>query len=96
MKDILIDIEEGDLAHANGDLVIGNSSVQNQKHLMMGGVNDWKQWPTDMVDFPNLLLDEASLGELRADITRKFEADGMKTVKLTGKTFETLKVYASY
>lgn len=96
MEDLKIDISTGDLAEQNGDLVLGDATIQNQAHLMLGGVNDWKRWPADMVDLPNFLNDEAGVGELRARIVRVFEADGMKAVKLTGNTFETLKVYANY
>lgn len=96
MTDWLLDTTTDDLWIQGGDIVIGDSTVQNQRNLILAAPNDWPGTPADGVDLKAYLLDEGNVGELRGRIVREFEADGMKAVSVTGRTFETLDVNATY
>lgn len=58
--DILLD-ETGDLAIKNGDLVIGESTLQHQRILLLATKGGFKQHPTTGVDIQSYLLDDSDV-----------------------------------
>jgi hypothetical protein len=88
--------ETGDLAIKNGDLVIGESTLQHQRLLLLATKGGFKQNPTVGVDISSYMLDDSSVDELHGDIQQQFETDGMKVSSITGKTVENTVIKADY
>jgi hypothetical protein len=76
MNDYLLDAVTNDLQIVNGDFVIGDATLQNQKQLLFASPGAYKQYPTVGVDIMNFLKDENSSDLLRA-IRQQFINDGM-------------------
>jgi hypothetical protein len=93
MEDILLNTTH-DLDIANGDLPIGESTLQNQDLLLMTNKGEWKENPTIAVGAAGFLKDEEEAG-LMAEIKTQFEKDGMK-VKQIEITEEKLNIDANY
>lgn len=98
MKDILLD-ETGDLLIKDGDIVVGESTEQHQKHLLLAQKGDFRQHPQIGVGLSDFLNDDA-LRDLPAAIQKEFENDGMKVKKINVIKKENdkmgLKIDASY
>lgn len=75
-KDFLQD-ENGDLLIENGDFVIGESTRQHQKALLVSTAGNYRQNPEIGVGLVDYLNDENDLSGLRAKIISEFENDGM-------------------
>jgi hypothetical protein len=75
MKDILLNTEL-DLDIANGDLVVGESTVQHQQLLLVTSKGDWKENPLVGVGAAAFLKDEDESGLLN-EIRIEFQKDGM-------------------
>lgn len=81
MEDYLLDPVTNDLQVVNGDLVIGEATLQNQKMLLYAAPGAYKQYPTVGVNIFNFLKDDNQADMLRA-IRQQFAADGMTVEKL--------------
>ncbi|MDD2965538.1 MAG: hypothetical protein PHU33_16465 [Bacteroidales bacterium] len=55
--DFLLD-ETGDLANQDGDLVVGDASIQLQKDLIQAGEGEYKQNPTTGIGIYTFIDDE--------------------------------------
>lgn len=93
-KDFLMDTD-GDMLIVDGDIAVGDSTLQNQYLLLKLQPGELRQWPQTGVGLENY-LDDDDLGELEAEIRAQFVADGM-TVNIC-KIFEDgkIEIDASY
>jgi len=78
MKVFDILLEGFDLFIRNGDFVIGESTRQHQAILLVANQGELRQYPDRGVGLNGYLLDEMDLGELKQNISRQFELDGMR------------------
>lgn len=74
MKDFLID---DDLKFINGDLVIGESDNQHQKHILQAFKGEYKKTPEIGVGIEQM-LNEDSFISIMIEIKKNLEYDGMK------------------
>ena len=93
MKDILLNTDL-DLLIANGDLVVGESTSQHQKLLLISAKGDFKENPTIAVGAGGYLKDDDETG-LMAEIKKEFEKDGMKVDEINIKN-GNIEVHANY
>lgn len=93
MLDILLN-DTGDLKFQNNDVVMGESTEQHQRLLLLAHKGDYKESPTVGVNATLFLKDEDN-GGLLASIKSEFEKDGMKVnnIAITG---EKLTIDARY
>jgi hypothetical protein len=80
MQDLLLN-DNGDLNIINGDLSIGESTLQHQRLLLTTTKGDWRENPLAGVGAVAYLKDE-SPGELLSEIKKEFEKDGMQVSKV--------------
>ena len=87
-KDILLD-SSFDLMIKNGDIVVDDSTEQNQVLLFMSHPGEWRQHPTIGVGAQDFVNDD-NFAMLAQEIQKQFQEDGMQvkkvTVMETGKT----------
>lgn len=95
VKDILVD-EDFDLIIKDGDFVVGESTQQHQRFLLLLNKGESKQSPTIGVGLRNFILDDGDGDELESIITSEFENDGMKITKLNAVSTEQFEVIANY
>lgn len=81
MTDILLGIDENaadidDLLIANGDLVIGESTLQHQRHLLIAEKGEYKENPTVGVGIYGFLLDD-NVEDMMRTVVQEFSKDGM-------------------
>ena len=96
MKDFLLD-EDDDLLidEEAGDLVTGDSNVQEQNLLLMLAKGTIKEHPTATVDAMNYLESDDAVGLLR-EVRLKFSADGRKVEKVGFTKDDKLIIDAPY
>ncbi len=82
--DILLD-DDFDLKVENGDFVIGESTAQHQKCLLMAKKGDYKQNPIVGVDLFHEIDDEGPEDLLR-EVRLAFSQDGMKVNRMKAVT----------
>lgn len=92
--DILID-EDGDLLFKDGDLVIGESTRQHQKLLLLIEKGELRQFPTHCVGVRTWINDDVNFADLKLEIKREFERDGMTVSKITLNS-QVVQTEASY
>ncbi len=76
-QDILLD-DDYDLAHKNGDLVIGDSEQQEADLIIQANPGEWRQWPSvgmGIMKYMNGLNDRV---KFEADMRAALAADGKK------------------
>lgn len=80
--DMILD-EAGDLQIKNGDLVIGESTDQHQRLLLLATKGEFKQSPLTGVGLINFLNDE-NPGNLKTEIRKQITSDGqlIKSLKV--------------
>lgn len=83
MKDLLLE-EANDFKIANGDIAVGESTIQNQQLIIMSNAGEWKRTPTVGVGIEQY-LDDDTVDELFSAIRQQLTADGQKV-----KTLKTL------
>ena len=93
MKDLLKD-NDGDVAIANNDLVVGYSDQQHRQDLLLIEKGAVKQYPDAGVGAYTFLESEDTAGLLR-EISLQFSADGMN-VKQVGFNNGQIIVDAPY
>lgn len=76
--DLMLDENDMDLAINNGDLDLGESTQQHQRDLLVAEPGDFKESPAIGVGILTQLLDDQQPDQMRRQITREFEKDGMK------------------
>lgn len=92
MQDFIIN---DDLEIENGDLLIGLSDGQHQKHILIAEKGEYKQFPELGVGILNLLNSEDASAMLIA-AKRNFEYDRMRVKELRFTDDNTLIVDAPY
>lgn len=92
MQDFIIN---DDLTFDKGDLVIGLSDEQHQKHILIAEKGEYKQFPELGVGIVNLLNSEDAT-RLLIEAKRNFEYDRMKVKELRFTDDNTLIVEAPY
>jgi len=93
--DIMLD-ETGDLAIVNGDLVIGESTLQHQRLLLLTAPAGFKQKPLLGVDVGSYINDDDSLDDFHSAIQQQFEKDGLKIASIVGKTVNSTIIKAEF
>ena len=93
MRDILLN-EDGSLKVVDGDLVIGESTVQHQNIILSIGKGSIRHFPALGVNASSFLLDE-SPDSLLISIRKEFKKDGM-TVKKVELNDVKIQIDASY
>lgn len=95
VNDILLD-DNLDLRIESGDLVVGESTLQHQNLLLISEPGEWKQSPAIGIGIRSFLLDSGTTSELKKNISKGFEDDGMKIRALRISTDYKLTVEAYY
>jgi hypothetical protein len=72
---------DGDLIISGGDFARGESNQQQQRKILLSEPGEYKMSPTATVGLARWLNDDTP-DELLREIRIKFNADGMKVVKL--------------
>ena len=93
-KDIVLN-DNNDLLINNGDFVVGESTYQHQKHLLLAEKGDYKQFPTAGVASKKY-LERESPDEYARAIRQEFVADGMNVTTLTILENLELSIDAEY
>lgn len=93
-NDILLD-DNYDIRIENGDLVVGESTRQHQKLILLAEKGENREFPTHGVGLASWLNDDLQFGDLRSAVKREFERDGMRVLGIKGSGFD-LNVDAAY
>lgn len=93
-KDILLD-DDYNLLARDGDLVAGDSLIQQQALLLATGEGEWKQSPVVGVGLELFLLDESELEAFRK-IRQQFKSDGLLVTRLKKQTDGNLIIEAQH
>ncbi|OWK99256.1 hypothetical protein AP75_01860 [Kaistella haifensis DSM 19056] len=94
MNDFLLD-KNNDLQISDGDFVVGESTYQHQKHLLMAEKGQYKQNPTIGVASKNY-VERESPDEYARAIRQEFIRDGMKVHTLVITADLELSIDAEY
>lgn len=82
MEDIMID-GYFDLRTKNGDFDIDESTEQHIKLVVVSEKGDWRRVPYLGAGVQTALKDEASQTQLRQEIQKHCELDGLRNVQVT-------------
>lgn len=93
-KDIIL-TENLDLKIVNGDFVIGESTAQHQKILILSDKGEYKEFPMRGVGARRYLEDDTP-DNLAREIRTEFSADGMTVNKIKIGENSTIAVDAFY
>jgi hypothetical protein len=88
--------EDGDAIIENGDLKIGESTLQHQRDLLLANKGEYRQNPTIGVGLNNFIDDNFSSAEFNKEATLEFENDGMQVIKIVSKNTEDIIIDAEY
>jgi hypothetical protein len=88
--------EDGDLAIINGDIDLGESTLQHQHNLLLSEKGEYKQYPTVGVGIINYLSDDADANDLQTAIQRELEADGVDISLLKINGFNNIQIEGNY
>lgn len=98
-NDILLDEDDLDLKFEDGDLVIGESTRQHQRLILLSAKGEIREFPTRGVGIFDWTLDD-SPGDLNSEIKRQFELDGMTVqqvkARVTSSGLNSLQIEAVY
>jgi hypothetical protein len=94
MEDFLL-ADDFDLLINDGDIAVGDSSLQNQQLLLLTSPGEWKQSPTTGCGLENFLEDDSPVDMLR-EIREQFAADGCKIDILKSLGNGQLQIEANY
>lgn len=94
MTDFLLD-DDLDLLVTDGDLVVGESTAQHQKMLILIDKGEFKDVPMRGVGAQRYLEDD-SPENLAREIRLEFVADGMTVNKIQIATDLTIQIDANY
>ena len=75
-KGIVLD-DQNDLQIVDGMLVIGETTAQNKRELLLNHIGTFKLSPTVGIGIEDMLLDEDPL-HWRTEVAKGLRADGMK------------------
>jgi hypothetical protein len=92
--DIAIDSADNDLVIESGDFVIGESTLQHQRLLLLIEKGELREFPTRGVGLQSWLNDERA-GDLNGQIKREYEIDGMD-VSVIQTVNNKLQIEAQY
>ena len=95
MKDLLLYFEAQSMQIQNGDFVIGNSSTQHKRLLLMFEKGALKEFPLVGIGANTFLESEDGAGFLR-ETRVQFQADGMEVKSLGFDANGMLKIDADY
>lgn len=84
-----LDDADGDLMIRDGHFVIGESTEQHKKDLLIAQKGDYRQHPFVGVGIGDYLEDD-ELADIGQEIQKQFEMDGMKVKKV--EVFEDGKI----
>ncbi|MBD2769696.1 oxidase [Hymenobacter sp. BT664] len=86
---------DNDLDIQGGDLVVGESTQQNQKLILQSNPGEWRAAPLVGVGIQNMIEDDAPSAAISSSIQAQFEADGMEVdhINLSGATLDVAAYY---
>lgn len=93
-RDILLSTEL-DIMFANGDFVIGDSTMQNQYLILSTHKGEWKENPNIGAGIVDMLNDEDSETYWKHRITVELERDGMIVKQIKIKNSQ-IQINANY
>jgi hypothetical protein len=96
VKDYLLDANDDLQIGDNGDFLSGESTYSNQRELLLLSKGEFKAEPLCGVGLNEFLLDDGSKAEFERIVNQQFKADGMRIQKVDLKSWEDLKIKASY
>jgi hypothetical protein len=79
-----------------GDLVVGESTRQNQQLILITNPGEWRGAPQVGVGIQSMILDDAPTAAITSAIQEQLEADGMIIQSLTLATGGALDLAAYY
>lgn len=79
-----------------GDFVIEESTQQHQEFLLIANKGQFRQFPVTGVGINNFLLDESDPEELRLEIYKQFELDGMQVNEIDISDLSNIFIDATY
>lgn len=94
MEDFLLD-ESNDMIIKNGDFLIGNSTEQNQKNILLATKGEFKEHPEVGVGLINYILED-NPKQMLIDAQRQFEYDGMTVNILNSDENGNININANY
>ncbi len=92
--DYLLD-DDNDLLFKDGDLVIGESTLQHQRNLLLSNYGDNREYPLMAVGVTNFINDD-NFGDIAAEIQDVFELDGMEIERLNVYEDGQMDIKADY
>jgi hypothetical protein len=87
--------DKGEMMIKNGHFVVGESTAQHQKFLLLAQKGDYRQYPSVGVGINNFINDD-DLADVGFIIQKEYELDGMKVKKLEVFSDGSVKVNAPY
>lgn len=91
---LLNDVEDLDIQ--GGDLVVGESTRQNQKLILQSNPGEWRGAPQVGVGIQSMILGDAPTAAITSEIQAQVEMDGMLVESLTLATGGALDLAAYY
>lgn len=82
MDDILIQ-DSGEPVLESGDFVVGDATRQNQQLILVSTKGSWRQSPVVGVGAVDYLLDSEDNEELKKEVRKQMELDGMNVIDLS-------------
>ncbi len=79
-----------------GDFVIDESTQQHQELLLIANKGQFRQFPATGVGTNRYLLEDSSLEELRLEIYKQFELDGMQVDDIEIEDISNIFIDATY
>lgn len=95
MKDYLTDDATNDLVIKNGDFVLGDTTKQNQKRLLVSNKGAFREFPLICVGLINYLDDE-DYNDLIREVRREMVKDGMTVDELAITADGSIRLNATY
>lgn len=80
--DLLLD-SDFDLLIQDGDLVAGDATRQHQALLLLTEKGENREFPTRGVGLQSWMNDDVSFQDVKREIKREFERDGMKVEQVS-------------
>jgi hypothetical protein len=94
MTDLILD--DNGLVVYNGDFLVGDATLQHQKHILLTGKGSAKNHPLSGLGIQDYLNDDLKPYQLEGDISAEFERDGMRVRRIRFNSVEDLEIEASY
>jgi hypothetical protein len=85
-----------DLQISRGGFVVGESTLQHQKNLLLAVHGEYKQNPLIGVGMINFLDTDSDIQEFKQAVQNEFENDGMTILSMEVQDFTRANIEADY